>query len=134
MAVGPGGLHIKSVVFDWSGVLVDEIAVVATSHVDTIIALGGKPLTREEWCERIGGDWTDVYREQGVPERRIRHASRMFVQRYLELIDLVQPEPGAGELLAALAGMGVKLAVLSNQIRPCVTAVMARQSWSHFFG
>lgn len=125
---------IRAVVFDWSGVLADEIDCVAEAHVRTIRELGGRDLAVDEWKQGVGGDWSDIYLEAGVDGSRVASAPRVFEGHFKSLLpDAVRPIAGAPAVLQELHEAGVELAVLSNQFRPCVEALIQRFGWSHYF-
>ncbi|MEU4383572.1 HAD-IA family hydrolase [Micromonospora echinofusca] len=127
------GRLADAVIFDWSGTLVDEIDATAAAHVSAIALLGGAPLTEHEWKQRVGVRWIDLYVEQGVSRRRMRRAAQTFEREYKKRIGRVHPIPGAAEVLAELHSAGVRMAVLSNQLRSCVMSAAERYDWAKYF-
>ncbi|MGI5150728.1 HAD hydrolase-like protein [Plantactinospora sp. CA-294935] len=122
-----------TIVFDWSGTLVDEIDATAAAHVSAIALLGGALLTPGQWKERVGMRWIDLYKEQSVPAKKLKYAARTFEYEYRKRLDQVRPTEGAAQTLAELHGLGISMAVLSNQLRSCVVSAARRYGWTKYF-
>ncbi|MFK4221658.1 HAD-IA family hydrolase [Streptomyces sp. NPDC019890] len=133
MASSPGGRAIDGVIFDWSGVLADEIDAVAQAHASTIAAMGGRPLTAEQWKSRISDDWRQLYREQGIPTRAMRGAPDVFAAYFEKYLPRVRPFEGAAEALRDARNAGLKVAILSNQIESCLRACIRHFGWERYF-
>ncbi|MEU7723869.1 HAD-IA family hydrolase [Streptomyces sp. NPDC040724] len=133
MAPSPGVHSIDGIIFDWSGVLADEIEAVAQAHTSTIAALGGRPLTAEQWKSGIADDWRQLYREQKVPARSMRRATKVFAAHFERNLACIHPFEGAAEVLRDAKNAGLKIAILSNQIEPCLRACIRHFGWERYF-
>ncbi|MFX0134297.1 MAG: HAD family hydrolase [Candidatus Hodarchaeota archaeon] len=107
----------KAVVFDWSGVLMDEIEATIHAHIATIKMLGGRKISFEELSRNIGPDWRPLYVNQGIDPDKIPYVHDVYTQKYEQFFHLVQPYDGVPEMLSKLKKRGLTLAVLSNQMR-----------------
>ncbi|MER5833172.1 HAD-IA family hydrolase [Streptomyces sp. NPDC002130] len=133
MTSSPGGQPIDGIVFDWSGVLADEIEAVAQAHASAIADLGGRPLTAEQWKTGILDDWRQLYREQGVSTRSMRKAPDVFASHFEKNLPSVHPFEGAAEVLRDARSAGLRIAILSNQLEPCLRACIRRFGWEGYF-
>ncbi|MEU1708650.1 HAD-IA family hydrolase [Streptomyces sp. NPDC005706] len=127
------GHPIDGIVFDWSGVLADEIEAVAQAHASAIAALGGRPLTAEQWKSGILDDWRQLYVDQGVSARSMRQAPDVFAAHFAKNLLSVHPVEGAGEVLRDARKAGLKIAILSNQLEPCLRSCIRHFGWEQYF-
>jgi HAD superfamily hydrolase (TIGR01509 family) len=106
-----------AVVFDFDGLMLDT-EWTSYESIDAVFAAHGEELSLELWTSFIGTTdhphWSDILeaqlgrpidREHWLPRRRADDVERA---RALDLL------PGVGELIAALDGAGVRLAVASS--------------------
>ncbi|MGW6732310.1 HAD-IA family hydrolase [Streptomyces sp. NPDC055013] len=128
-----GGHPIDGIVFDWSGVLADEIEAVAQAHTSAIAALGGHPLTAEQWKSGILDDWRQLYLDQGVPARSMRQAPEVFAAYFEKNLLSVRPVEGAAEVLRDARRAGLKVAILSNQLDSCLRSCIRHFGWEQYF-
>ncbi|MFE7441217.1 HAD hydrolase-like protein [Streptomyces chartreusis] len=128
-----GGNPIDGIVFDWSGVLADEIEAVAQAHASAITALGGHPLTVEQWKSGVLDDWRKLYLDQGVPARSMRKAPDVFAAYFAKNLASIHPVEGAAEVLRDAKKAGLKVAILSNQLEPCLRSCLRHFGWEQYF-
>ncbi|MER5602431.1 HAD-IA family hydrolase [Streptomyces sp. NPDC002265] len=133
MTSSPGAHPIDGIVFDWSGVLADEIEAVARAHASAIAALGGRPLTAEQWKSGILDDWRQLYLDQGVPAHSMRQAPDAFAAYFEKNLLSVRPVEGAAEVLRDVRKAGLKVAILSNQLEPCLRSCIRHFGWEQYF-
>lgn len=48
---------IKAVLFDWNGVIIDDLDAIARADCDVIFELGGQKIDHEIWFKEITQDW-----------------------------------------------------------------------------
>jgi HAD superfamily hydrolase (TIGR01509 family) len=126
-------IDLQCVIFDWTGVLVDEIDATGLAHIDTIHKLGGKETTLEYWKANIGADWEKFYFDRGVSHREANRAFEVFKREFHKYKDLVKPYPGAIETLSFLKASGLRLMVLSGQQRDVLIYSAKRYGLYDFF-
>lgn len=120
----------KGVLFDLDGTLTDTLADIADT-MNRALRLYGLPEWPLEAYRYLVGDGAKVLSERCVRERQeLAPAVRETYQAYYQEHNLVKTKPyeGIPEMLAALAGMGLPLAVLSNKPDADTKRVVA-----HFF-
>lgn len=104
---------IKTIIFDWSGVISDELdADVATTN-DILEARGYPKISKEKFLELYELPWENFYKKQGIPvEMKEENArwSKIFPKHYSKL----RLFPHAKEVLECLKNRGKKIVVLSS--------------------
>lgn len=107
--------------FDLDGTLLDTSGDLAAA-VNHALGLAGRPLLSPEQVEpMIGGGAKEMLRQAleasgGCEADRFRLYYKEMLRHYeAHIADLTQPFPGALAVLDALAGQGVKLAVVTNK-------------------
>ncbi|MDE5637045.1 MAG: HAD-IA family hydrolase [Alistipes sp.] len=112
----------KLVIFDLDGTLLDTIGDLAVS-CNAVLAMRGLPqYSYEEYCGFVGNGITRLV-ERALPEPlrteyTIDAVRRDFVEYYTAHIDAyTKPYDGIADLLAALRGRGVAVAVASNKFQ-----------------
>lgn len=129
-----GGLtRPRAVLFDWDNTLVDNWGCIRAALNAAQIAMGHEPWTLAETRERVRQSLRDSF-------------PRLFGERWPEARDIfyahfdahhlvyLQPLPGAEALLAALAGQGIYLAVVSNKTGRFLRREAEALGWDRYFG
>lgn len=102
---------IKNVIFDWSGVLSDDIAVVHKATMNVFRKLGVKALALEEFKKEFTSPYMIFY-------KKFTNASQEELKKlYTKEIHSVgepKPFPKVKELLEFLCKKGVKMAILTS--------------------
>ena len=111
--------ELAAVVFDFDGILIDSETPEYESH-RRIFERCGVALTTDEWCDQIGV-WTEGHDERWFRELRARsndapdhdayHAEK---RRIFDEVVPAEPMRGIGELLAAIRGAGIPVAIASS--------------------
>lgn len=110
----------RAVLFDLDGTLLDTLADIADSMNAALAALG-QPAHPVEAYRFFVGDGVEALVRRSAPahsqdEAFVRRAVGLLRDEYGRRWDRkTRPYPGVPELLAALAGRGVPMAVLSNK-------------------
>ena len=117
----------RAAIFDLDGTLADTLADIAAAMNDALAALG-LPTHDLAAYRRFVGEGVEQLATRALPADRQDARSSLierYVARYAEvLLDRSQPYAGIPELLDALAGRGVVLAVLSNKPDPATQRVV----------
>ena len=134
MADAPAGLgRPRAVLFDWDNTLVDNWAVIHEAMNATLGAMGQAPWSLDEAKVRVRASMRDSFpRLFGArwPEaRRIYYDS--FAATHLARL---REMPGAGAMLAVLAGAGLYLGVVSNKQGRFLRLEADRLGWTGHFG
>lgn len=128
----PAGRRAAAVLFDLDGLLVDSEPLWTVAEEELAARLGGVWVT--ELKAAVVGTRMDVsvptilryYGAEPTP-LLVADTERWLLARMCELFaERLALRPGAGELLAALAGLGVPLALVSSSYRVLVDAALAR--------
>ncbi len=102
---------IKNIIFDWSGVLSDDIVPVHRATMNVFRKLGVKTLTLEEFKKEFTSPYMNFY-------KKFTNASQEELKKlYIKEIHSVgepKPFPNAKQILEFLRGKGIKLAILST--------------------
>ena len=121
----------KLVIFDLDGTLVNTIADLADSVNHALQTLGYPAQPYEKFPYFVGNGIYKLIERALPPESRdeqtIRSVKAVFMDYYmLHNTDKSTVYDGMGELLRALAGKGVALAVASNKVHEATVAMIAR--------
>ena len=121
----------KLVIFDLDGTLVNTIADLADSVNHALQTLGYPAQPYEKFPYFVGNGIYKLIERALPPESRdeqtIRSVKVVFMDYYmLHNTDKSTVYDGVGELLRALAGKGVALAVASNKVHEATVAMIAR--------
>lgn len=107
--IGPRGM-----IFDWDNTLVDSWACIQAAMNTTLEAMGHAPWNMDEMKSRVALSLRDsfpaLFGDRWTEAREIFYATFRSIH-----IDYLAPLPGIPEMLEELAGLGVRLAVVSNK-------------------
>jgi len=122
----------RALLFDWDNTLVDTWQVIHAALVPTFELMGMAPWTLEECRQRVRGSARDEFpRLFGA---RTAEATRFFYERFEAThLQLLRELPGAGELVAGLAGQGFYLGVVSNKRGITLRKEAAHIGWDRHF-
>ncbi len=121
---------IKAVVFDLDGTLTDTIGDLAAA-VNFVLDKNGFPTHSEaEYFYFVGTGCYNLVKKaspKDTPEEKIRSMLDEFFTFYGEhYLDKTVPYNGVSEMLSALKGMGIALAVCSNKIQNMTEKVVEK--------
>ena len=120
-------MHIKAIIWDLDGTLLDTLDDLAAS-VNFALAQNGMPARgRDEVRQFVGNGTAKLIQRsvpQGTPEERTRLVHEAFLAHYAEHNqDKTRPYDGILPLLDALIAKGVQHAIVSNKIDFAVKAL-----------
>lgn len=127
-------MPFQAVVFDLDGTLLDTLTEIATA-ANRALADGGYPTHPTDAFRRFVGDGMEVLFRRALPagstEEQVAEAVAAYRAAYTQGADaLTFPYEDIPELLDALVGRGVPMAVLSNKkeefVRRCVAEALGR--------
>lgn len=130
---GPPRRRPRALLFDWDNTLVDSWPVIHAALADTFTAMGHRPWTLAETRARVRHSLRDsfpaLFGERWEAARDVFYDS--FERRHIEALAEL---PGASEMLAALAGEGVALGVVSNKSGHLLRREADHLAWTPRFG
>jgi phosphoglycolate phosphatase len=104
----------RAILFDWDNTLVESWGVIHEAMNLTLAAMGHAGWTRQETESRVRASLRDSF--PGMFGDRWREAERIFYNSFAAIhLKHLRALPGAGEMLAHLAGTGLYLGVISNK-------------------
>jgi phosphoglycolate phosphatase len=104
----------RAILFDWDNTLVASWGVIHEAMNLTLAAMDHPLWTREETETRVRASLRDTF--PAMFGDRWRDAERVFYNSFAAIhLQHLRAMPGAGEMLAALAGQGLYLGVVSNK-------------------
>ena len=124
--------RIGGVVFDCDGVLFDSRDVNRYYYNHILLTLGLAPMSREDEDYAFMHTVDAALARIIPPELRARAAEVQGHMTYDDFIDRMIPEPGLFELLEALAGLGVRMAVNTNR-KNSMELVLERFGLTRYF-
>ena len=123
----------RAVIFDWDNTLIDSWAVIEASVNVTLEAMGHQPWTSEEIRDRVRHSLRNAF--PPLFGDRWEEARTIYYDHFAaNHIAQLRALPGAGDLLEALHGHGVYLAVVSNKTGRFLREEAEALGWSRYFG
>lgn len=130
-------MKLEAVLFDLDGTLVDSLGDLADS-MNTVLARNGLPTHPTDAYRYFVGEGIEVLVQRALPgglrgEPALpKFVGEMQAEYEARWADSTRPYPGIPELLGALAGNGIPIAVLSNKPHEATCQVVSRLlgSWS----
>lgn len=124
---------IKAIIFDWNGVIIDDLEAQARANCDIIEALGGKKITPEIWFKEITQDWKLFFMKYGVKEADIPKVLSLMNNYYPKHSDLVKIDKNTKSILKKLKTDGVLAGVLSGTNKKSILDNIKRFSLEEIF-
>lgn len=109
---------LEAVLFDWDGTLVDS-ATATFECYKHLFQSYGIAFDRRRFAETYSPDWHETYRLVGLVKERWTEADARWLDLYSE--QRVLPLPHAAAVLARLATVGLRLAIVTSGDRRRVT-------------
>lgn len=104
---------IKAVLFDYNGVVVDDLDACGRAECDIIHSLGGQRLSLAYWFKNIHQDWQKFYMAHGVPRKNLRQTYKLMAKYYPKYEKYIKLTPHLKPVLQKLTERNIKLGVLS---------------------
>jgi len=121
------------VVFDLDGTLVDTMACILATYVDTIRLLGGPDITAEDVLSNLHIGPARVMLEHFLSRPILDDDMERFFAAYEQAITGVQPFPGVVNLLEELRHAGYRLGLFTSATRRAAMLVLATAGLDRLF-
>jgi len=116
--------NIKLVIFDLDGVLIDSRDLWYLAWKDAFKS-AGKCLSYDEFIKDCWGmPFPQTSREKGITGDRFEKASEVIVKSFISRVDRVKVFDGVFDVMAALDKIGIKKALLTNNMKPVIDTIM----------
>ncbi len=118
--------------FDWDGTLADSYKFLENAHNHIRRALGLSPFVGEEFKGYFGHPREKLYAE--LYGHEIEKAKELF-SAYVRAnhVKHLKPMPGAADLLAACAGLGIEMGIISNKKSEFLKLEIETFGWQGYF-
>jgi len=125
--------HIKGVIFDLDGTIVDSYKAIYIGFQYTYTKMGLKPLSYDEVKNHVGHSLEHIFREL-LGEQNIQQAITLFRQKYSEVfITHTHFLPDAAEVIKTLYNRGGKLSVATNKLGRFSRSILEHLQVNTFF-
>ncbi|GJL84803.1 MAG: haloacid dehalogenase [Micavibrio sp.] len=121
----------KAVFFDWDGTLADSFVFLRGAHSHVRNAIGLPDLTQEQFNGYFGMPRELLYREIYGDEGE--RAKELFEAYVMENHTQLEPMPGAGELLTAIAARNIPMGAVSNKKGDFIREEIKHFGWQEHF-
>lgn len=123
----------RAILFDWDNTLVDNWAVIHAALNVALTAMGHAPWTLAETRARVRASARDSF--PLLFGDRWQEAQKIFYDSFqASHLEHLREMPGAGAMLAELAGQGIYLGVVSNKQGQYLRSEAAHLGWTGHFG
>lgn len=112
-----------AICFDWDGTLADSLDTFFRAN-RRLLAVYGRPFDVERYRRAYAPDWRRLYRRLGIPAERLAEANAVW-QRHFDPAG-ARLFPGVREALAALAGAGARIGIVTATRRAVVEPQLER--------
>lgn len=122
---------IKNVIFDWSGTLSDDFLPVYHANRIVFDTFGVKKLSFEEFKREFELPYMNFYRRY-LPSVSKTEIDRIF-PKAIHSVEEPTPYPQVREILEALSGEGIRMAVLSAMTQTKIDKEVGDYGFAEFF-
>lgn len=121
-----------ALIFDWDNTLIDSWGCIQAAMNVTLTAMGHPPWDLEEIKGRVALSMRDSFPK--LFGERWPEARDVFYQTYSAIhLDYLTPLPGVEAMLERLAGLGLKMAVVSNKNGGYLRDEARHLGWGQWF-
>lgn len=106
--------RINTLIFDVSGVLIDDLYAVWLADKDALSFYGYNYLSIEEFKQKFKLPIVEYYRSIGIPKEAIEKVDRKWYEFYSHYQHLVRLFPEVKDVLSQLKTKGLRLGISSN--------------------
>jgi len=125
------GKRLEAAIFDWDGVILDNLAAAVESYNHILETYGLDKVDTEQLRNMDNANWYHFYREKGLPKEYWDEADRLWVQKYSGLAKNLFPD--VKTILERLKKTGIKLGLASNGTRKRVSREISNYGIDGFF-
>jgi len=124
--------HIESLILDWSGTIVDDLAAVWEATNYCFQKFGVAPISREQFRQEFSLPFMPFYRRY-LPTQTLEEIDRFYFERFNAIQDEVALLPHAREFLEFARSRGLRMFVLSTMDPVVFERLCARVGINHFY-
>jgi phosphoglycolate phosphatase len=122
----------KAILFDWDNTLADTWPTIHSALEQTFVEMGHKPWTLEETKERVHRSLRDSFPE--IFGDRWEEAGDRYIKNFKRLhLENLTPLEGAEEVLQALKGTDIYVALVSNKTGENLRLEVDHIGWNNYF-
>ena len=115
-----------AVFFDLDGTLADTVPLILACYRHTMETVRGRALPDRLWLDQVGRPLRDSFREFTDDPDEARLLQETYVAHQRSIHDaMVRPLPGAVEVVAELAALGIPLGVVTSKRREMALRTLA---------
>jgi phosphoglycolate phosphatase len=124
---------IKAVIFDWNGVIMDDIGAVVRADLEIIHFLGGEKLSQDIWFKELGQDWKIFFTKYGVKKQDLKKSLDMMGEYYSKHKKYIKLTKNMKKVLDFLAENKIKIGVCSSNNRDMILTYIHQFSLEKYF-
>ncbi|EKE21062.1 MAG: hypothetical protein ACD_7C00369G0017 [uncultured bacterium] len=124
---------IKAVIFDWNGVIIDDIEANGRANCDIIFELGGQKISVDVWFKEIRQEWGKFFIKYGVKEEDLCKVLPMMSEHYFKYTKYVKLTKNVIDLLNYLKSNGIIIGVLSGTAKKNILHNIETFSLDNYF-
>lgn len=122
----------KAILFDWDNTLADTWPTIYQAMKETFVSMGHEPWTFEETKQRVHRSLRDSFPE--IFGERWQEAGDMYLSNFRRIhLEKLTPLEGAEEVLEALAGSDIYVALVSNKTGENLRMEVDHIGWNDYF-
>lgn len=125
-------MKIKNLIFDWSGVIADDLEVVYRAAMAIFSELGLNPISFSKFRNEFCLPYMGFYRKYTSEVER-ETLSRMFYENYSKQKEGAKPYENAAGTLEILKEMGFNMVIQTTQLEPLIMKEIKEFGFSGFF-
>jgi phosphoglycolate phosphatase/pyrophosphatase PpaX len=125
--------RIKAVLFDWNGVVVDDLALWGKASCYAAKKLFGVEIPYEFWLNNTTQHWVDFYKPFGAKDRDEKRIFDCAFSYYVRHQNTVKIKSDTRPYLDKFKEIGLRMGVLSNTLQENITYTMEKFMLTPFF-
>ena len=131
---------IRHVIWDWNGTLLDDVEICYQHNRETILSLGGKPVSKQQFLDEFDLPIREFYEQIGykLSDQEFEIIANQFQDNYAEQEPEVDLHDFALEILKALQKASIGQSILSahkdRHLKESLNRREIRQHFEYVFG
>jgi phosphoglycolate phosphatase/pyrophosphatase PpaX len=124
---------IKAVLFDFNGVIMDDLEAVARANCDIIQLLGGKKVKPSTWFKEINQEWQIFFMNNGVRKEDISRVLPLMKDYYPKYEEYIKLREGVEDVLRTLSSRKIKAGILSGNEKQGIVNNLRKHNIEGYF-